>query len=164
MPGNRAAAFVLALAALLTGCRSGLIGGGSPSATRGPSTATAPSPPVDRPGPEDGMVYGDTLHVAFADGIDGVEVRDHWYTPWEPVESPIRFAEAAAEAEFRDGATDMFVRAHDAVQVADGIYVIDGGPFADAFQGTDEDDVFTVVNAPNQAGLDDIYRWEGGGS
>jgi hypothetical protein len=71
-----------------------------------------------------------------------------WVTQWD--------SEADAE-EFADAYRGALTEEHDATR--DGtVYVVPGGPFADAFRVTREGDTVRIVNGPTVEDLDDIHR------
>jgi hypothetical protein len=71
-----------------------------------------------------------------------------WVTQWD--------SEADAE-EFADAYRGALTEEHDATR--DGtVYVVPGGPFADAFRVTRSGDTVRIVNGPTVEDLDDIHR------
>jgi len=78
---------------------------------------------------------------------DGTRYGYVWKTVWE---SP------AEAREFADGYRGV-LRAHDATERADGVYVVpESDPFGDAFRVTRRGETVLVVNAPTRADLGDV--------
>ena len=87
---------------------------------------------------------GDTV-VPYrgADGEDGYVWRSTWDSP-------------ADAREFLDGYRAVLDE-HGAAERGDGVYVIESGPYADAFRVVRRDETVTVVNAPTVEDLDAVH-------
>ena len=85
--------------------------------------------------------------VAFDDGdTSDAETAYVWRTEWD----------SAAEAEEFGDAWARLIQHWGGERVADDTYVIDEGPYADAFRLTVSDATVTVVNAPERGDLGDF--------
>jgi hypothetical protein len=87
---------------------------------------------------------GDTV-VPYR-GVDGEDAYV-WRTVWD-TERDAR--------EFLEGYRALLAE-HDAVERGDGVYVVESGPFADAFRVVHRGETVTVVNAPTVEDLDSVH-------
>jgi hypothetical protein len=87
---------------------------------------------------------GDTV-VPYR-GTDGEDAYV-WRTAWD---SP------AEAREFLEGYRAVLDE-HGAVERGDGVYVVESGPYADAFRVVRRGDTVTVVNAPTVGELDAVH-------
>jgi heme-degrading monooxygenase HmoA len=87
---------------------------------------------------------GDTV-VPYR-GTDGEDAYV-WRTVWDTDDDAREFLEGYRAV----------LDAHDAVERSDGVYVIESGPYADAFRVIRRGDTVTVVNAPTVTELDSVH-------
>ena len=85
---------------------------------------------------------GDRLHVYR----NGEELAYVWRLAWESPADAERFA----------GAYRALLSYWGGDRVAEGVWVVEDGPFADAFRVTVDGSRVTVTNAPTRAGLDEV--------
>lgn len=69
----------------------------------------------------------------------------------------LRFANASEAAEFADGYDRLLRLRLNADRVGEGVYVVEDGPFADAFRLVVDGETVTVVNGPSVDDLDEIH-------
>jgi hypothetical protein len=74
-----------------------------------------------------------------------------WKTKWDTVEDA---------REFRTAYLDVLA-AHDATQVDERTWVVEDGPFEDAFRVVRENATVVVTNAPTEDALDDVRPADG---
>jgi hypothetical protein len=68
----------------------------------------------------------------------------------------IEFDTTAHAREFASAYRDLLTY-HNATSEGGGVYVVDDGPYADAFRVTRDDTTVTIVNAPTTSDLDDVH-------
>jgi hypothetical protein len=117
---------------------------------------------ADRDGPYDGYDYtsrpsagwgNDRLLVYRHTAGDGAESGYVWKTVWDTERDAREFARAYRAV----------LEANGAVQQSPGVWLIDDGPYADAFRVVRRGDVVTIVNGPTTDALEQLRPREADG-